>query len=72
MAAGKWVLHKSFLEDSRQFERFVNEEPHEWGTEIPGEQPNKLAMAARRWRIKLEETRKASKRKTRPTIFASI
>lgn len=64
MAAGKWVLHKSFLEDSRQVGHFVDEEPHEWGTEVPGEQPNKLAKAAKRWRVKLETQRKVNKQKS--------
>ncbi|KAK3750779.1 hypothetical protein QZH41_015324 [Actinostola sp. cb2023] len=60
IAAGKWVLHKSYLEDSRQAGHFVDEESHEWGTDVPGEQPNKLAIAARRWRLKLKEQRKNS------------
>lgn len=57
VAAGKWVLHKSYLEASRQAGFFVDEAPHEWGQEVPGEPPNKLAAAARRWRLKLRQQR---------------
>lgn len=57
MAAGKWVLHKSFLEASREAGFFVDEASHEWGQEIPGEPHNKLAAAAQRWRIKLRQER---------------
>lgn len=57
MAAGKWVLHKSFLEASREAGFFIEESPHEWGQEIPGEPHNKLAAAARRWRVKLRQER---------------
>ena len=57
VAAGKWVLHKSYLEASREAGCFVNEEEHEWGTEA---EPSKLTIAACRWRRKLEEERKVS------------
>ena len=57
MAAGKWVLHKSYLEDSREEGFFVDEAGHEWGQEIPGEPFNKLAAAAQRWRIRLRQER---------------
>ena len=55
MASGKWVLHKSFLEASRESGEFVDEINHEWGS-----QPNASAFAcsARRWRIDLAEKRK--------------
>lgn len=54
VAAGKWVLHKSYLEASRQAGTFVDEEEHEWGRIVRGsEKPSELAKAARRWRIKL-------------------
>ena len=57
VAAGKWVLHKSYLEASREAGFFVDEASHEWGLEIPGEPYNKLAAAAQRWRLKLIEER---------------
>jgi len=60
VAAGKWVLHKSFLEASREAGFFVDETPHEWGQENPGEPHNKLAAAARRWRLKLRQERAAA------------
>ena len=57
VAAGKWVLHKSYLEASREAGLFVQEEDHEWGTE---KEPSKLTMAVRRWRKKLSKERKVS------------
>ncbi|EDO38946.1 predicted protein, partial [Nematostella vectensis] len=60
MAAGKWVLHKSYLEASREEGVFVREAPHEWGVEVAGEQPNKLATAAKRWRCRLAHQRKTA------------
>lgn len=60
VAAGKWVLHKSYLEASREAGFFVDEASHEWGLEIPGEPYNKLAAAAQRWRLKLIEERALS------------
>lgn len=57
VAAGKWVLHKSYLEASREAGFFVDESCHEWGQEVPGEPHNKLAAAARRWRLKLCQER---------------
>ena len=69
VAAGKWVLHKSFLEASREAGYFVGEEPHEWGKENPGEPQNKLAAAARRWRLKLRQERAVSQmRKLSPLV----
>ena len=54
VSAGKWVLHKSYLEASRQAGKFVNEEEHEWGRVVSGkEKPSDLAKAAQRWRVKL-------------------
>lgn len=55
IAAGNWVLHKSYLEASRKAGHFVDEEPHEWGVEIPGEPLSNLAIAARRWRMELRK-----------------
>ncbi|XP_015753275.1 PREDICTED: DNA topoisomerase 2-binding protein 1-like [Acropora digitifera] len=37
VAAGKWVLRKSYLEASREAGFFVDEASHEWGLEVPGE-----------------------------------
>ena len=55
VAAGKWVLHKSYLEASREAGHFVGEEEHEWGREADS---SKLASAARRWRLRLSQARK--------------
>ena len=60
MAAGKWVLHKSYLEASREAGFFVDEALHEWGKEVPGEPFNKLAAAAQRWRLRLIQERAVS------------
>ena len=59
VAAGKWVLHKSYLEASREAGFFVTEEDHEWGTE---KEPSKLTVAVRRWRKKLSQDRKVGNR----------
>jgi len=56
VAAGKWILHKSYLEASRESGFFVSEEDHEWGTE---RDPSKLAMAVRRWRQRLSKERES-------------
>ncbi|XP_014374003.1 DNA topoisomerase 2-binding protein 1 isoform X1 [Alligator sinensis] len=57
MAAGKWVLHRSYLEACRAARCFVQEEDYEWGSNsilnvLPGINVNqkKLALAAMRWR----------------------
>ncbi|KAJ7322572.1 hypothetical protein JRQ81_018859 [Phrynocephalus forsythii] len=57
MAAGKWVLHRSYLEACRAAQCFVEEEDYEWGnssilTALPGISivQKKLAIAATRWR----------------------
>ncbi|XP_078233485.1 DNA topoisomerase 2-binding protein 1 isoform X2 [Pogona vitticeps] len=57
MAAGKWVLHRSYLEACRAARCFVEEEDYEWGsnsilTALPGINivQRKLAVAAMRWR----------------------
>ncbi|XP_043575384.1 DNA topoisomerase 2-binding protein 1 [Chiloscyllium plagiosum] len=61
MAAGKWVLHRSYLEACRAAAKFVQEENYEWGSSsildvLPGisVQQKKLAVAAMRWRKNLE------------------
>nr|AAP03894.2 Xmus101 [Xenopus laevis] len=61
MAAGKWVLHRSYLEACRAAKRFIQEEDYEWGsmsilsavTNINPQQ-RMLAEAAMRWRKKLQ------------------
>ncbi|XP_059801611.1 DNA topoisomerase 2-binding protein 1 [Hypanus sabinus] len=67
MAAGKWVLHRSYLEACRAAARFIQEENYEWGSSfildvLPGIslQQKKLAVAAMRWRKKLEVLRQKS------------
>ncbi|XP_063308235.1 DNA topoisomerase 2-binding protein 1 [Pelobates fuscus] len=61
MAAGKWVLHRSYLEACRRAKRFIQEEEYEWGnssilnalTSITSHE-RMLAEAAMRWRKKLQ------------------
>ncbi|CAL1538270.1 unnamed protein product [Lymnaea stagnalis] len=67
IAAGKWVLHKSYLEACRKEGKFAQEEPHEWGSEytLPlmqnmTEQANKLVAAAYKWRRKIEALKKTN------------
>ena len=57
-AAGKWVLHKSYLEACRAASRFVEEESHEWGVAVGGAEVHPLEAAPRRWRLKLAEQQK--------------
>lgn len=64
MAAGKWVLHRSYLEACRAESRFIQEENYEWGSSfildvLPGisAQQRKLAVAAMRWRKRLDMLR---------------
>ncbi|XP_069716147.1 DNA topoisomerase 2-binding protein 1 [Phaenicophaeus curvirostris] len=64
MAAGKWVLHRSYLEACRGAGCFVQEEDYEWGSNsilnvLPGINVNqkKLALAAMRWRKKIHKGR---------------
>lgn len=61
MAAGKWVLHRSYLEACRAAKRFIKEEDYEWGSTsvlnaVSGINPQQrmLAEAAMRWRRKLQ------------------
>lgn len=51
IASGKWILKKSFIEDSRIAGRFVSECDHEWGGEL---NPTKLTLSCRRWRLKIQ------------------
>ncbi|XP_067417850.1 DNA topoisomerase 2-binding protein 1 isoform X1 [Emydura macquarii macquarii] len=64
MAAGKWVLHRSYLEACRAAGCFVQEEDYEWGSNsilnvLSGVNVNqkKLALAAMRWRKKIHKRR---------------
>nr|XP_009686127.1 PREDICTED: DNA topoisomerase 2-binding protein 1 [Struthio camelus australis] len=64
MAAGKWVLHRSYLEACRRAGCFVQEEDYEWGSNsilnvLSGINVNqkKLALAAMRWRKKIHKGR---------------
>ncbi|XP_010070867.1 PREDICTED: DNA topoisomerase 2-binding protein 1 [Pterocles gutturalis] len=65
MAAGKWVLHRSYLEACRGAGCFVQEEDYEWGSNsilnvLPAINVNqkKLALAAMRWRKKIHQGRR--------------
>ncbi|XP_071479717.1 DNA topoisomerase 2-binding protein 1-like [Diadema antillarum] len=63
LATGKWVLHKSYLEACREARGFVEEEPHEWGNQTDlsklSETGKKMALAATRWRAKLQDQERA-------------
>ncbi|KAM9333829.1 DNA topoisomerase 2-binding protein 1 [Pholidichthys leucotaenia] len=57
MAAGKWILHRSYLEACRSVGCFIQEDDYEWGTStildaLPSitSQQKRLALAAMRWR----------------------
>lgn len=61
MAAGKWVLHRSYLEACRAAKRFIQEDDYEWGSNsilnaISSITPQQrlLAESAMRWRKKLQ------------------
>ncbi|XP_075068548.1 DNA topoisomerase 2-binding protein 1 [Mixophyes fleayi] len=62
MAAGKWVLHRSYLEACRAAKRFIQEDDYEWGSSSIlnavssiSMQQQMLAEAAMRWRKKLQK-----------------
>ncbi|NXU55166.1 TOPB1 protein, partial [Turnix velox] len=62
MAAGKWVLHRSYMEACREAGCFVQAEDYEWGSNsildvLTGININqkKLALAAMRWRKKIHK-----------------
>ncbi|NXC07493.1 TOPB1 protein, partial [Orthonyx spaldingii] len=64
MAAGKWVLHRSYLEACRGAGCFVQAQDYEWGSNsvlnvLSGINVNqkKLALAAMRWRKKIHKGR---------------
>ncbi|TNM96509.1 hypothetical protein fugu_016170 [Takifugu bimaculatus] len=57
MAAGKWILHRSYLEACRSVGHFIQEDEYEWGSSsildaLPSitSQQRRLASAAMRWR----------------------
>ncbi|TRY60636.1 hypothetical protein DNTS_014823, partial [Danionella cerebrum] len=61
MAAGKWILHRSYLEACRAEGKFLQEEQYEWGSvsvleALPSisSQQKRLALAAMRWRKTLQ------------------
>ncbi|XP_054621480.1 DNA topoisomerase 2-binding protein 1 isoform X2 [Dunckerocampus dactyliophorus] len=61
MAAGKWILHRSYLEACRSVGHFIQEEEYEWGSSsildaLPSisSQQRRLALAAMRWRKALQ------------------
>lgn len=61
MAAGKWILHRSYLEACRSVGHFIQEVDYEWGSSsildaLPSitSQQKRLALAAMRWRKALQ------------------
>ncbi|XP_058499828.1 DNA topoisomerase 2-binding protein 1 isoform X1 [Solea solea] len=57
MAAGKWILHRSYLEACRSVGHYIQEDEYEWGSgsildALPSinSQQRRLALAAMRWR----------------------
>ncbi|KAL5010099.1 hypothetical protein ScPMuIL_012404 [Solemya velum] len=65
VAAGKWVLHKSYFEACRQEKGFVKEDFYEWGgdgteslLQTLSPQVVRLAGAAYRWRRKIQQEKK--------------
>ncbi|XP_075936605.1 DNA topoisomerase 2-binding protein 1 isoform X1 [Anarhichas minor] len=61
MAAGKWILHRSYLEACRSVDRFIQEDEYEWGSSsildaLPSitSQQRRLALSAMRWRQTLQ------------------
>uniref|UniRef100_A0A4W4ETD9 BRCT domain-containing protein n=1 Tax=Electrophorus electricus TaxID=8005 RepID=A0A4W4ETD9_ELEEL len=61
MAAGKWILHRSYLEACRSEGHFIPEDDYEWGSRsildaLPSitSQQKRLALAALRWRKALQ------------------
>ncbi|XP_063222118.1 DNA topoisomerase 2-binding protein 1-A isoform X2 [Bacillus rossius redtenbacheri] len=68
IAAGKWVLHPSYLSDSQRAGRFLPEEDYEWGGPVcpagreltPGSMAHSLASAAHRWRSRVARDGRAA------------
>ncbi|XP_018314728.1 DNA topoisomerase 2-binding protein 1-A isoform X2 [Mycetomoellerius zeteki] len=63
IASGKWILHCSYLQDSKREGRFLDEEEYEWGNpknknKIPepnSELENAIGAAVYKWRLKLQK-----------------
>ncbi|XP_072746156.1 DNA topoisomerase 2-binding protein 1-A isoform X2 [Anoplolepis gracilipes] len=63
IAAGKWLLHISYLRDCEQEGKFLDEEKYEWGNpkskrtipEPSSEIEQMIAAAAHKWRLKLQK-----------------
>ncbi|KAM9552229.1 DNA topoisomerase 2-binding protein 1-A-like isoform 3-T3 [Salvelinus alpinus] len=62
MAAGKWILHRSYLEACSSVGHFIQEDEYEWGSSsildvLPSisSQQKRLALAAMRWRRNLQD-----------------
>lgn len=69
IAAGKWVLEKKFLDESKQVGHFLDEEDYEWGNPRasytanlvkPGSIGEQLAQAIYRWRVTVQRTGKGA------------
>ena len=54
VASGKWILHKSYLEASREASKFVDETQHEWGHNLD---QSEFAVSGKRWRVELSAKR---------------
>ncbi|MGH0150929.1 UNVERIFIED_CONTAM: hypothetical protein FKN15_042845 [Acipenser sinensis] len=72
MAAGKWILHRSYLEACRAAGHFIEEEDYEWGCSsilnvLPGinAQQRKLAGAFSGWKVilNIDQAREAGFRR---------
>ncbi|XP_018339764.1 PREDICTED: DNA topoisomerase 2-binding protein 1-A isoform X3 [Trachymyrmex septentrionalis] len=63
IASGKWILHCSYLQDSKREGRFLDEEEYEWGNpksknKIPepsSKLENAIGAAVYKWRLKLQK-----------------
>lgn len=68
IAAGKWILHCSYLRDCERAGEFIDEEKYEWGNPrskdiipiVENEPDKSYAAAAYRWRVKLQGTGKCA------------
>lgn len=62
VAAGKWILHVSYIRECEIAGKFISEEDYEWGNprskdnlpKLDNDLEKSLAAAAYRWRIKLK------------------
>ncbi|XP_025266640.1 DNA topoisomerase 2-binding protein 1-A isoform X3 [Camponotus floridanus] len=63
IAAGKWLLHTSYLRDCEREGKFLNEEKYEWGNpkskdvipEPSSSIEQAIAAAAHKWRLRLQK-----------------